>query len=415
MAFDQKNPLAAPHVVLMPSAGMGHLNPFSRLAASLSDLCKVSMVSISPTVSSAESRHLTNMLSTYPHISPIHFQLPPYDWSDHRDRDPFILQWEMIGRSASDILNCILANSSEPVTSLVIDIPIAARFVPLAKSLGISCYLMYISTAAMLSFLAYFPTYCDSKTTAGLGDVDIPGLRTVPVASIPSALHNPTHPFTKPFIENGRMLLKMDSVLVNTFESFEEDSLEALRNGYVQMGFPPVITVGPLMPLKVPASMTSQVFSWLDKQLAKSVVYVIFGNRSAMSNDQIQALSLGLETSGCQFLWVVKTTVVDAHDVVELDDLLGEGFLERVKDRGIVTKGWVDQNEVLQHKAVGGFLSHSGSNSVIEAAMHGVRMLAWPMGGDQRINAGVCLIQNIPKIIKLLKNIAIYIYIYKYI
>jgi hypothetical protein len=98
-------------------------------------------------------------------------------------------------------------------------------------------------------------------------------------------------------------------------------------------------------------------------------------------------LGFGLETSGCRFLQVVKTAVVDAQDVAELDELLGEGFFERVKDRGFVTKSWVDQDEVLRHKAIGGFLSHSGSNSVIEAAMHGVRMLAWPMGGDQRINA----------------------------
>ncbi|KAK1296352.1 hypothetical protein QJS10_CPB15g01027 [Acorus calamus] len=34
-------------------------------------------------------------------------------------------------------------------------------------------------------------------------------------------------------------------------------------------------------------------------------------------------------------------------------------------------------------------MSHSGWNSVMEAAMHGVRMLVWPFGGDQRINAGM--------------------------
>ncbi|XP_078166364.1 UDP-glycosyltransferase CGT-like [Carex rostrata] len=382
----QENMLNAPHVVLIPSAGMGHLTPFSRLAASLSSLCKVGMVSISPTVSSAESRHLSDMFSAYPAIDPIHFQLPHYDLADHPDTDPFLLRWEMIGRSASDILNHI-TKSPIPVSALVIDIPIAAKFVPLAKSLGIPCHLMYISTAAMLSFLAYFPTYCDLKTTPGLGNVDIPGLRTVPASSIPGALHDPKHLFTQSFIENSRMLLKFDGVFVNTFESFEKDSLAALRGGLVQPGFPPVIVVGPLMPLKMPTSGTSEVFPWLDKQPANSVVYVNFGNRTAMSKDQIQALGFGLETSGCRFLWVVKTTVVDAQDVAELDELLGEGFFERVKDRGIVMKSWVDQDKVLRHKAIGGFLSHSGSNSVIEAAMHGVRMLAWPMGGDQRINA----------------------------
>ncbi|KAJ3699214.1 hypothetical protein LUZ61_002919 [Rhynchospora tenuis] len=386
MDFQQKQ-LIAPHVVLIPSAGMGHLNPFSRFAASLANICQVSMLSISPTVSSAESHHLSDMFSAYPQIHSIHFEMPHYDLSDYPGADPFFLRWEMISRCASDIVNHILTNCPLPVTALVLDIPVAAKFIPLAKSLGIPCYIMYITTATMLSFAAYFPTYYDSKTTVGLGDVEIPGLRTVPAASIPRALHYPKHLFTQPFIENGRLLLKVDGIFVNTFESFEKDSLAALRDGHVQPDFPPTITVGPLMPLKMPISGIAEVFSWLDKQPVNSVVYVNFGNRTGMSKDQIRELGLGLETSGCRFLWVVKTTVVDSQDVAELDDLLGEEFFERVKDKGMVTKGWVDQNKVLESNAVGGFVSHSGGNSVMEAAMHGVRMLAWPMLGDQRINA----------------------------
>nr|XP_010928134.1 UDP-glucose:2-hydroxyflavanone C-glucosyltransferase-like [Elaeis guineensis] len=90
------------------------------------------------------------------------------------------------------------------------------------------------------------------------------------------------------------------------------------------------------------------------------------------------------------FLWVVKTKKVDREDgEVELEGLLGEGYLERVKDRGLVVKGWVDQEEILRHRAIGGFLSHCGSNSVFEAAFHGVPVLGWPGGGDQRVNAEV--------------------------
>lgn len=381
--------LTGPHVVLIPSAGMGHLTPFSRLAVSLSDLCQVTMVSLLPTVSSAESRHYSDIFSSYPRIHPLQFELPPFDSSAFPNADPFFLRFERINQSASELISHVLTKASEPVSALVIDITLSTSIVPLAKSFGIPCYILFTSSAAMLSFCAYFPTYYDSNP-GSIGDVQIPGLRTVPAETIPLALHNPKHVFTQLFIRNGRELVKADGLLVNTFETFEKDSLVAMRDGRVKPGFPPVIPVGPLLPVNIPTnSGAPEVFPWLDKQPKKSVVYVSFGSRTAMSKEQIRELGLGLEASGCRFVWVVKTAVVDTHDNTELEEMLGEGFLERVKDRGLVVKGWVEQEELLRHKSVGGFISHCGWNSVTEAALHGVKVLAWPRGGDQRINAGI--------------------------
>ncbi|KAJ3694734.1 hypothetical protein LUZ60_000111 [Juncus effusus] len=240
----------------------------------------------------------------------------------------------------------------------------------------------------MLSFCAYFPTFYDSNSLC-MSDVEIPGLGTIPVRSIPKALHDSKHLFTSSFVKNGRDLIKADGLLVNTFESFENETLTALRCGRVQPDFPSVISIGPLVPIKSSVLRVTPLFSWLDNQPDKSVVYVSFGSRTTMSKEQIQELALGLEASKCRFLWIVKTTVVDKEEEIELEDLLGEGFLKRVKDRGLAIKGWVEQEEILEHKAVGGFISHCGWNSVIEAAMNGVRVLAWPRSGDQRINAGV--------------------------
>jgi UDP:flavonoid glycosyltransferase YjiC (YdhE family) len=196
---------------------------------------------------------------------------------------------------------------------------------------------------------------------------------------------------------NGRALVEADGLLVNAFDAMEPEGVAALRSGSVVAGLPPVFAVGPLMPLNFREEGEAQeeeeeqgnYRAWLDAQPARSVVYVSFGSRKALARDQIRELAAGLEACGHRFLWVVKGAVVDRDDADELRDLLGEGFLRRVEGRGLVTKSWVEQDEVLRHPAVGLFVSHCGWNSVTEAAANGVPVLAWPRFADQRVNAGV--------------------------
>jgi hypothetical protein len=258
----------------------------------------------------------------------------------------------------------------------------------------------------MLSLNAYFPLHLDKKEkaeqheqglTGGVGDVDIPGVCRIPQSCLPQPLLDLNKLFTKQFIDNGRENINADGFLVNTFDALEPAALAALRDGKVVPGFPPVYAIGPLRSQQHSNSAAAEVekedsspVAWLDKQPARSVVYVAFGNRSAVSHAQIREIAAGLEASGCRFLWVLKTTKVDRDDGAELTDVLGEGFLERLQ-HGLVTKAWVDQEALLKHPSVGLFLSHSGWNSVTEAAAAGVPLLAWPRGGDHRVNAMVAV------------------------
>ncbi|KAK7272844.1 hypothetical protein RIF29_13884 [Crotalaria pallida] len=118
---------------------------------------------------------------------------------------------------------------------------------------------------------------------------------------------------------------------------------------------------------------------WLDKKLEEkcSVLYVAFGSQAEISNEQLQEIGKGLEESMVNFLWVIRKNEWG----------LPEGFEERVGNRGIVVREWVDQREILMHESVEGFLSHCGWNSVLESICAGVPILAWPMMAEQHLNA----------------------------
>lgn len=383
---------ARPHVVLLPSAGMGHLVPFGRLAVALSEGhgCDVSVAAVLPTVSSAESRHLDALFAAAPAVRRLDFRLAPFDESEFPGADPFFLRFEAIRRSVP-LLGPLL--DATQASALVTDIVLASVVLPVAKARGVPCYVLFTSSAAMLSLCAYFPAHLDANAAAGrvgVGDVHIPGVYRIPKSSVPQALHHPKHLFTQQFVANGRGLVAADGILVNTFDAFEPDAITALRQGSVVSDFPPVFAVGPLQPVRFQAANdAAHYMNWLSAQPARSVVYVSFGSRKAISTDQLRELAAGLEASGQRFLWVVKSTVVDRDDAADLGDLLGDGFLERVQGRAFVTKGWVEQEEILQHGSVGLFISHCGWNSVTEAAAFGVPVLAWPRFGDQRVNAAV--------------------------
>lgn len=127
---------------------------------------------------------------------------------------------------------------------------------------------------------------------------------------------------------------------------------------------------------------------WLDKQAPNSVIYVSFGTTTAMKDEQIAELAIGLEQSNQRFIWVLRDA--DKGDLFsnaeERRAELPQGYEERVKGRGLVVRDWAPQLEILAHKSTGGFVSHCGWNSCIESVTMGVPVAAWPMHSDQPRN-----------------------------
>ncbi|XP_057871652.2 UDP-glycosyltransferase 85A1 [Cryptomeria japonica] len=177
-----------------------------------------------------------------------------------------------------------------------------------------------------------------------------------------------------------------DYVLINTFEELEggKDAQIGLRvNGCPAVAIGPVFLPNFLQGRNSMYSMWEEdktCFQWLDAQLQGSVLYVSFGSMALKSEKQLHELALGLEACGYPFLWVLRSDIAEGKS---LD--LPEGFKDRTKDRALIVS-WTNQLKVLSHPSIGGFLTHSGWNSTLEAISMGIPMIGWPYFGDQFLN-----------------------------
>ncbi|EHA8589875.1 Scopoletin glucosyltransferase [Cocos nucifera] len=126
----------------------------------------------------------------------------------------------------------------------------------------------------------------------------------------------------------------------------------------------------------------NQCLSWLNTKKPGSVVYVCFGSISSLPIAQIREIALGLKASDKAFILVVRG--VRGHD----SDWLPEGFEEEVvgRGKGVIIRGWAPQILILNHEAVGGFVTHCGWNSCLEGVTAGVPLITWPMFAEQFFN-----------------------------
>ncbi|KAK2429963.1 scopoletin glucosyltransferase [Trifolium repens] len=185
------------------------------------------------------------------------------------------------------------------------------------------------------------------------------------------------------FISNGESW----GFVINTFRALEGPYLDQIQ---AEFGSRRVFAVGPLgyngVRGRAEIDDRSEVLRWLDRWDEEgSVLYVCFGSQKLLKREQMQALAFGLERSGTRFVWVVK--VPSMEEQKEGYGSVPDGFEDRISGRGFVVKGWAPQEAILGHRVVGGFLSHCGWNSVLEAVVAGVGILGWPMEADQFVNA----------------------------
>ncbi|KAK8715829.1 hypothetical protein V6N13_043155 [Hibiscus sabdariffa] len=185
-------------------------------------------------------------------------------------------------------------------------------------------------------------------------------------------------------------------LVLNTFEDLEGDTLSHMRTKS-----PNIYTVGPLhLHLRTRLFDSNRTLfnqssnnvhevdrsclSWLDKQPKGSVVYVSFGSIAVLSSEQVFEFWFGLVNSGKRFLWVLRPGIMPEKG--DEGNNIPVELIKGTKERGCIVS-WAPQEEVLGHGAIGGFLTHSGSNSTLESVVEGVPMICWPYFADQQINS----------------------------
>ncbi|KAI7741709.1 hypothetical protein M8C21_026509 [Ambrosia artemisiifolia] len=171
-------------------------------------------------------------------------------------------------------------------------------------------------------------------------------------------------------------------VLVKSFEEVEGKYANYLS---VLTG-KKVVPVGPLVVDPCHGDLTQDsVMQWLETKDTASTVFVSFGSEFFLSSADLEEIAYGLEMSNVNFIWVLRFPKIETK--VKLSQHLPLGFIERVKGRGLLVDGWAPQTKILGHKNIGGFVSHCGWNSVMEAMKFGVPIIAMPMQLDQPVNA----------------------------
>ncbi|EFJ17730.1 hypothetical protein SELMODRAFT_35644, partial [Selaginella moellendorffii] len=274
-----------------------------------------------------------------------------------------------------------------------------------ARDLGVPWVAFWTSTVTELTVYSNLPRLISENAIKGTkltvfcidpeSIIKIPGLPDFQVRDYVtlSNVINPNFPMKfmiESLVDTVRRTAGADMILANSSGLLEDDAIKTLESSGIK-----VTPVGPLHLIDQDNDPKDpdKVISWLDEQDPASVLYICFGTVAPMPVGQMEELAMALDSTGVSFLWVVR------HD--HLKDI-PPGFTAKhgisngtngtnggtngtnggtngctARHRGLLTD-WVTQPRVLGHRAVGGFLTHCGWNSVMESITAGVPMITRP-------------------------------------
>ncbi|KAI5658724.1 hypothetical protein M9H77_27517 [Catharanthus roseus] len=381
-------------VVFVPAPGAGHMLSMLEFANRI--LERDQRISVTVLIMKVPSSGPTPITAPNPNIRFI--QLPQVDpiepqlmqKSIEKAVAVFIENHKSVIKQA--IIDHILSKSI-PLAGLVIDL-FCSSMVDLAKELGVPSYLFFTSAATFLGLVLQIPVhYTRSGREFDVSDPDwvIPAfVNPLPTRVLPYFLFNKDGGYES-FKNHGIKFKETNGIFINTFLELESHAIKSLQS---DIEIPPIYTVGPLLKGQNNSSSPNnheKLMKWLDDQPLSSVLFLCFGSMGGLEPPQLAQIAIALEKSGQRFLWSIRRPPSKDYsemsgEFVNFSQVLPKGFLERTENRGFVC-GWAPQVEILAHKAVGGFVSHCGWNSILESLWNGVPIATWPLGAEQQMNA----------------------------
>ncbi|KAL0925712.1 hypothetical protein M5K25_004079 [Dendrobium thyrsiflorum] len=396
------------HFLMVIVAAQSHINPARHLARRLARTAKARVTITTPLSShrrlfpgsSATAGELDDATEEAPLNSDASgvIAYAPYsdgfDDEDHLaaiDADLFMERLKSVGSGTVATLAQNFIAKGCPVTCMLYT-NILTWAADVARDLSIPAIHYWIQPASVFAiYYHYFQGHPSFTFTAGADEkdssfsIELPGLPHLRMKDLPSIITTPNAYLSahkEIFVELGKY--ERPIVLMNTFYELEASAIE----GIPEME---LITIGPSVDKSsMPADQAvgrrdlfeedgaSGYMEWLDSQEERSVVYVAFGSLRRLTERQVEEMDLGLKESGRPYLWVLRK------------DSRVEGIgLERVlkeDGKGKVVE-WCSQVRVLDHKAVGCFVTHCGWNSMSEAVTRGVSMVMVPQCIEQATNA----------------------------
>nr|DAD20990.1 TPA_asm: hypothetical protein HUJ06_022453 [Nelumbo nucifera] len=345
-------------IVLYPFPLRGHVGPMLELAKQFvlrHHFSVTVLITTGPFDTPATTSYIHHISQANPSIT--FLRLPPLSdpfslVEPSPNRSSLVVLLEFIRLNNPNVLHALKTISQiTPVQAFVVDM-FTTSAVDVFSDLSIPTYIYFTCGAAALSAFLHLPII-DKQTTQNLKDLTtthlhIPGLPPIRASHMPEPILDRDDQAYHECLKISSQMTKSRAIMVNTFESLESVSLKAMEDGLcVPDGpTPPVYSVGPL--ISEPQDGTEEAGNgggggvpkcllWLDEQPPRSVVFLCFGSMGA----------------------------------------------------GLVVKSWAPQVAVLNRESVGGFVSHCGWNSVLEAVVAGVPILAWPLYAEQHMNRTV--------------------------
>ncbi|XP_057442279.1 UDP-glycosyltransferase 71K2-like [Lotus japonicus] len=388
MALNEKKT----ELIFIPSPGIGHLTStleFAQLLIKSDNNLSITVLTIKlPTIPFSNS-YIRSVLASQPRIQLIDLlevEPPPqkqplgppayYMWSYMESLKPHV----------KVTMQNILSTNPNPVVGLVLDF-FCVSMIDVGNELGIPSYLFFTTNVGFLSFmLSLQKRQIEDVFSHSDHELLILGFSNlVPSSVLPDAACNKDGGYFA-YYKLAERFRETKGIIVNTFSELEQDAIDALSDGHT----PPIYVVGPLIDFKGPSNPNlnqaqhNSLLKWLDEQPPCSVVFLCFGSRGSFDSSQTREIALGLQRSGVRFLWALRSPTTTDNE----EKTLPEGFLEWMEGsrRGMLCE-WAPQVEVLAHKAIGGFVSHCGWNSILESLWFGVPILTWPIYAEQQLNA----------------------------